>query len=82
MRGQFSFLPILPPNPLKGALRRLVSHINFVYTLIILLFYESYERGDCFTMYSNEAFIYLEKVIEQTESKAITVLEPPLGGRG
>jgi hypothetical protein len=33
-------------------------------------------------MYSNDAFIYLEKVIEQTDSKAITVLEPPLGGRG
>ena len=27
-------------------------------------------------------FVYLEKVIEHTESKAITVLEPPLGGRG
>jgi hypothetical protein len=31
---------------------------------------------------SNEVFIYLEKVIEQTESKTITVPEPPLGGRG
>ena len=33
-------------------------------------------------MCSNEAFIYLERVIEQTESKAITVLEPPLGAGG
>ena len=79
---QFSFLPILPPNPLKGALRRFVPAINFVDMLLILLFYESYERGQCLMMCSKEAFIYLERVIEQTEPKAITVLEPPLGGRG
>jgi hypothetical protein len=75
-------LLFLPPNPLKGALRKYVSYIKADDNLLIHLYYESYERKQSFKRYQNEVFIYLEKIFEQTQSKTITVLEPPLGGRG